>query len=85
MSQLGNSDSVPIYSRASAPKNLIGLKCEEDPMKKLVILMSTLVLSTGIQAKDRDIYDLMYLPKAGTGYGFSTLGFGQIKRESDRY
>lgn len=52
-------------------------------MKKLVILMSTLVLSTGIQAKDRDIYDLMYLPKAGTGYGFTTLGFGQVKRESD--
>lgn len=54
-------------------------------MKKLVVLMSTLVLSAGIHAaEDRNIYDLMYLPKAGTGYGFTTLGFGQLKRESDQ-
>lgn len=54
-------------------------------MKKLAALLGTLVISTSIQAeeKKRDIYDVMYLPNAGTAYGFTTLGFGQIKRESD--
>lgn len=52
-------------------------------MKKIAALI-TLVLSTGIQAaNDSDIYDLMYLPKAGTAYGFTTFGFGQQKREAD--
>jgi len=52
-------------------------------MKKLFALI-TLLLSTGIQAaQDRDIYDVMYLPDAGTVYGFTTLGFGKIKLESD--
>lgn len=52
-------------------------------MKKLAALI-TLALSTGIQAaNDRDIYDLMYLPEAGTAYGFTTFGFGQQKLEAD--
>ena len=55
-------------------------------MKKLAVLIGTLAISTGIQAdtaNDRDIYDLMYLPEAGTAYGFTTVGYGQLKRESD--
>lgn len=51
-------------------------------MKKLAAL-ATVVISTGIQAApDRDIYDLMYLPKAGTIYGTTSLGFGQQKLEA---
>ena len=51
-------------------------------MKKLAVLI-TLILSTGIEAaNDRDIYDLMYLPEAGTAYGSTYLGFGQQKLEA---
>lgn len=52
-------------------------------MKKIVGLI-TLVVSTGIQAApDRDIYDLMYLPDAGTAYGSTYFGFGAQKLEAD--
>lgn len=49
---------------------------------KRFVLLSTLLISSGISAASRDLYDVMYLPQAGTAYGSSTLGFGKITRES---
>jgi hypothetical protein len=50
---------------------------------KRFIALAVLATSGVSYAADRDIYDLQYLPKAGTTYGFSTLTFVEQKIEDE--
>lgn len=50
-------------------------------MKKFIAL--AVLATTAAHAADRNIYDIMYLPKAGTTYGFTDAALTKGKVESD--
>lgn len=51
-------------------------------MKKFITL-GLLTLSGMAGAVDRDIYDIMYLPRSGTSYGFTTGELTNLERQSN--
>lgn len=50
-------------------------------MKKFIAL--AILATTASHAADRNIYDIMYLPKAGTTYGFTDFSYGEGEIKSD--
>jgi|GEM_PF-5722718 len=51
---------------------------------KRFIALAILVTTSSSYGASREIYDLMYLPNAGTTYGFSTGQYVSAERESDQ-
>ena len=52
-------------------------------MKRFLALAVLVGTSTALAAESRDIFDIMYLPEAGTTYGFTTGELGKAERDSD--
>jgi hypothetical protein len=52
-------------------------------MKKFLALTILVTTVSSYASTSREIYDLMYLPNAGTTYGFTTGEYTTVERESD--